>query len=101
MTRIDTLRGIFHGVNLIVNSKISNEVQDLFNTHSSYTPEHSSSLEDTKFALEKQLRFAQEDLRHAKKAYHSGHITRDEVYDIEWRIDELKSDIEDINNRLD
>lgn len=47
--------------------------------------------------LEKALKKAQEDYSLARKMYKSGKVTKDELIDYEWRIFELKEQI----NQLD
>tara|TARA_R110000744_G_scaffold182916_1_gene302223 strand:- start:1177 stop:1482 length:306 start_codon:yes stop_codon:yes gene_type:complete len=50
--------------------------------------------------LDKMLADAKKELASAKKSYHSGHITRDELFDFDWRVFEIKEEIRKIKEDL-
>jgi len=50
--------------------------------------------------LDKMLADAKKELASAKKSYHAGHITRDELFDFDWRVFEIKEEIRKIKEDL-
>lgn len=65
------------------------------------TNEDLKAVEEHKTAshLKSMLKKATEDYNHAKKLYKHGKITKDELYDYEWRVFEIKDQLDKLDEQ--
>lgn len=52
----------------------------------------------TKSQIKTMLKKATEDYQHAKKLFKRGKLTKEELYDFEWRVFELREDLDKLDN---
>lgn len=97
---LDILKKFFgKGIELRVSNKIKNEISDMFR-ELDYSAEYESKLLLAKAELEKQINVAKTDLRNAKKLYKKGDMDRDTLFDYEYRLVELRMQLDELLNKL-
>lgn len=52
----------------------------------------------TKAQIKQMLKKANEEYNHAKKLFKVGKISKDELYDFEWRVFELREELDSFND---
>jgi FKBP-type peptidyl-prolyl cis-trans isomerase (trigger factor) len=98
---LDQLKTFFgKDIELRVSNKIRNEIADIFKEQLELGKESEVSLLVAKAELEKQVNLAKTDLRTAKKLYKKGEMDRDTLFDYEYRLVELRMQLDDIINKL-
>ena len=98
---LETLKAFFgKEIELRVSNKIRNEIAEIFRENSEYGKETESELILAKGQIEKQIDLAKSDLRGAKKLYKKGEIDRETLFDYEFRLVELRMQLDDILNKL-
>ena len=100
-TTLDALKNFFgKSIELRVSDKIRNEINEMFRENSEYCREKGADLLITKGEIEKQINLAKTDLRNAKKLYKKGEMDRDTLFDYEYRLVELRMQLDEIINKL-
>jgi len=100
-TTLDALKNFFgKSIELRVSDKIRNEIAELFRDNSDYGREKGADLLIAKTEIEKQINLAKTDLRSAKKLYKKGEMDRDTLFDYEYRLVELRMQLDEILNKL-
>jgi hypothetical protein len=99
---LDQLRKFFGGdIEFRISSKIRQEIGELFKeAQAIHIPERDQDLEMAKAELEKQLAIAKSDLKKAKKTFKRGEITRDVLFEYEYRLFEIRNQLDEINTKL-
>jgi hypothetical protein len=99
---LDQLRKFFGGdIEFRISSKIRQEIGELFKeAQSIHIPERDQDLEIAKAELERQLDIAKSDLRKARKSFKRGEMTRDVLFEYEYRLFEIRNQLDEINTKL-
>lgn len=99
---LDQLRKFFGGdIEFRISSKIRQEIGELFKeAQSIHIPERDQNLEMAKAELEQQLDIAKSDLRKARKSFKRGEMTRDVLFEYEYRLFEIRNQLDEINTKL-
>jgi hypothetical protein len=98
---LDILKKFFgKSIELRVSSKIKNEIADMFKDQIDYGMETEAKILIAKAELEKQINLAKTDLRNAKKLYKKGDMDRDTLFDYEYRLVELRMQLDELLNKL-
>ena len=98
---LDALHNFFgKSIELRVSDKIRNEIAEIFKEQLEYGRQTYDSLLAAKTELEKQINLAKTDLRNAKKLFKKGEMNRDTLFDYEYRIIELRLQLDEIINKL-
>jgi hypothetical protein len=99
---LDLLRKFFGGdIEFRISSKIRQEISEIFKeAQTIHIPERNEDLEMAKAELEKQLAIARADLKKAKKAFKRGNMTRDVLFEYEYRLFEIRNQLDEINTKL-
>lgn len=84
---------LFHEFQLVV--------RPLCEARSKASPEDLKDVEEHKTAayLKSMLKKANEEYNHAKKLFKHGKITKDELYDYEWRVFEIKDQLDKLDEQ--
>tara|TARA_R110000772_G_scaffold208444_1_gene319015 strand:- start:1397 stop:1705 length:309 start_codon:yes stop_codon:yes gene_type:complete len=86
---------LFSGFNLIVREK---RTQTEVKRETKSTEESMDDIHElSPIQVERLLKKATEEYHMAKKLFNKGKITKDELYDCEWRVFELRTEIDRLN----
>lgn len=90
---IDELNSIFEGVELVVRSRISEEINDeIFNDeYNIYLSKKDYSSYELKKSLEKLLRRAKKNYSDAKNLFYIGRLSEEDLLEYKRRIDEINN----------
>lgn len=97
---LDNLRKFFGDVEFRISSKIREEINELFKDVQSKYTSKGNDLQMAKVALEKQITKAKSELKKAKKAFTRNEIDRDTLFDYEFRLVELRSQLDEVLAKL-
>jgi|APFre7841882793_1041355.scaffolds.fasta_scaffold74389_2 FKBP-type peptidyl-prolyl cis-trans isomerase (trigger factor) len=98
---LESLKSFFgKEIELRISNKIRNEIAEIFKEQLEEGKEKEVNLLVIKAELERQINLAKTELRSAKKLYKKGEMNRDELFDYEFRLVELRMQLDDILNKL-
>lgn len=87
---------LFEGIELIVRSKINEDIEEII-FNNDYLSNNELNASQIKKELEKLLRRARKNYAEAKKLYHRGKLSEDDLYEYKRRIDEILKEINNLN----
>jgi hypothetical protein len=88
-TNADKFCHLFSGFDLVVRCK---------NKARKAADENDVATGITKSQIKTMLKKATEEYTHAKKLFKRGKISKEELYDFEWRVFELREDLDKLDN---
>ena len=98
---LDSLRKFFGGdIEFRISSKIREEIKELFNEVQYNFEKKNSDLQIAKAELEKLITKSKAELKKAKKAFSRGEIDRDTLFDYEYRLIELRNQLDEVIAKL-
>lgn len=98
---LDNLRKFFGGdIEFRISSKIREEIREIFNEAQTKYDTRLKDLQLAKDALEKQITKSKSELKKAKKQFNRGEIDRDTLFDYEYRLVELRNQLDEILAKL-
>ncbi len=98
---LDNLRKFFGGdIEFRISSKIREEIREIFNEAQTKYDTRVKDLQLAKDALEKQITKSKSELKKAKKQFNRGEIDRDTLFDYEYRLVELRNQLDEILAKL-
>jgi len=101
--KIEYLRKFATGIELNVRSKISDEIEDMFNSNDNYEFYKEPRLEDlliTIDVLKAALKEAKKDYKDAKQSLKDGSMSLDDLASYKRSISDIKQQIKDIESGL-
>jgi len=97
-TLVEEYATIFPDIELLVRSKIGEEVEELFkDNYYTYISENNFNGFAIKKSLEGLLKKARRNYTDAKKLFHNGRLSEEELYEYKDRIREITDEISNLN----
>ena len=98
---LDSLRKFFGGdIEFRISSKIREEIKELFNEVQYNFEKKNNDLQIAKAELEKLITKSKAELKKAKKEFNRGEINRDTLFDYEYRLIELRNQLDEVIAKL-
>jgi len=99
---LDSLRKFFGGdIEFRISSKIRQEISEIFKeAQLIHIPDRNKDLEMVKIELEKELAIANADLKKARKSFKKGEMDRDNLFEYEYRMFEIRNQLDEVNSKL-
>ena len=98
---LDNLRKFFGGdIEFRISSKIREEIKEIFNEVQYNFEKKNSDLQLAKAELEKLIAKSKTELKKAKKSFNRGEIDRDTLFDYEYRLIELRNQLDEVIAKL-
>jgi len=98
---LDSLRKFFGGdIEFRISSKIRDEIREIFKEVQYSYESKNEDLQLAKAELEKQITKAKSELKKAKKSFTRNEIDRDTLFDYEYRLVELRSQLDEVLAKL-
>lgn len=98
---LDMLRNFFGGeIEFRLSSKIRDEIKEIFNEVQYNFERKNNDLQLAKAELEKLITKSKSELKKAKKSFNRGEIDRDALFDYEYRLIELRNQLDEVIAKL-
>ena len=83
-----------------ISNKIRREIAEIFMEQQAHDITEEKDLLAAKAEVEKHINRAKTELKNARKLFKNGEIDRDTLFDYEFRLVELRAQLEEINAKL-
>lgn len=98
---LDLLKRFFgEEIEFKISNKIRREIAEIFMEQQAHEVSEEKDLLAAKAEIEKHINRAKTELKNARKLFKNGEIDRDTLFDYEFRLVELRAQLDEINAKL-